>query len=491
MFVAEREWRLPTSPGPDGPADETGPQIPHCSPGDTGAGSARRFYGLFAGGVADETLKQAARELVARTSQSQEGEPCELPEAPQDLAQWMQACSHTAKARYREYLDGRRAGGPRRYFTNRAHALHFLRSVSPTKLVDGAWLYGLLPHAQNLVLAPLVHTYLEELGDGVAAQNHVCIYRRLMARYGLELPDDLDDGHYLQGAIQLALGCNAETLLPEVIGFNLGYEQLPLHLLITAYELDELGIDPYYFTLHVTIDNAASGHAHHAVQVAQQAASRHGVDFWRRMRRGFLLSGAGVDTPQVIAGFDIGKEVVRILARKSPTGCGAHSDYCRIGGRHVNDWLARPEEIPAFIAELEANGWIRRNETPQESRFWRLLQGERAPMFGVFTPYELQVIFDWIRGTASVDGRAWDAAESPLRSPRFRAAAPQDLHECPTTDSSADDPEVVALRSNLAKARQGHESLEWQAMLIRSMSPGEHWTPAGLKATRLFRRACC
>ena len=76
----------------------------------------------------------------------------------------------------------------------------------------------------------------------------------------------LEDDHYLQGALQLALGVCADEFLPEVIGFNLGYEQLPLHLLITAYELSELGIDPYYFTLHVTIDNASSGHACKAAQ---------------------------------------------------------------------------------------------------------------------------------------------------------------------------------------------------------------------------------
>jgi hypothetical protein len=59
-----------------------------------------------------------------------------------------------------------------------------------------------------------------------------------------------------------------------VIGYNLGYEQLPLHLLITSYELNELGIDPYYFTLHVTVDNAGSGHAHKAVQALRDLMAR-------------------------------------------------------------------------------------------------------------------------------------------------------------------------------------------------------------------------
>lgn len=87
------------------------------------------------------------------------------------------------------------------------------------------------------------------------------IYQKLLAEHDLQDSSAIDDERYLQGAIQLALGVCGADYLPEVIGYNLGYEQLPLHLLISSYELSELGIDPYYFTLHVTIDNASTGHA--------------------------------------------------------------------------------------------------------------------------------------------------------------------------------------------------------------------------------------
>src|SRR5690606_31490349 len=117
-----------------------------------------------------------------------------------------------------------------------------------------------------LRMAPLVHTYLEELGDGAPDKNHVLLYRRLLTQHGIQAEDDgsLPDDLYEQGLIQLCLAWNAREFLPEVIGFNLAYEQLPLHLLVTSYELNELGIDPYYFTLHVTVDNGHSGHARQA-----------------------------------------------------------------------------------------------------------------------------------------------------------------------------------------------------------------------------------
>ena len=163
-------------------------------------------------------------------------------------------------------------------FRNRSHALHFIKSVAPTKLVDGAWLYGLLPRWTDARLAPLIRIYLEELGDGRAEQHHVLLYRKLLSAHGADRWHELGDEHHVQGAIQLSLAHHAAELLPEVIGFNLGYEQLPLHLPITAYELNELGVDPYYFSLHVTIDNASTGHA------PQVAAVRARLPAPRRQR---------------------------------------------------------------------------------------------------------------------------------------------------------------------------------------------------------------
>eukprot|EP01031_Cornospumella_fuschlensis_P007670 gene7670-9499_t len=173
---------------------------------------------------------------------------CDLPDHPQGLEEWMRQSTQAVTLKYGQYLEERKAGSPRRFFTNRAHALYFLRSVAPTKLVDGSWLYGLVKHWRNPKFSDLLRTYVEELGEGAADKNHVLIYRQLLSRHGLDPVDDLSDDLYVQGLIQLALAGNAEDYLPEVIGFNLGYEQLPLHLLITAYELNELGIDPYYFT---------------------------------------------------------------------------------------------------------------------------------------------------------------------------------------------------------------------------------------------------
>jgi hypothetical protein len=359
--------------------------------------------------------------------------------------------------------------------------------VAPTKLVDGAWLYGLLEHAGNPKLSDLVRTYVEELGEGDGQKNHVLLYRELLNRYDLDPIQDIDDAFYRQGLIQLALGWNARDFLPEVIGFNLGYEQLPLHLLITAHELNELGLDPYYFTLHITVDNGDTGHARRACDAVLDMLPRlaDGGQFWQRVRNGSKLAGAGLGTADAIERFDIDEEVGQIFARKSALGHGAHSDYCQVAGKSVNQWLARPGNIPDFLAALQAAGWIRRGQPVAQSRFWSMLQGTRAEMFGVFSGYELQVIHDWIRGEDSADGAAYTEGAAPngrSRRPTFRAL--QRLDPAPPVRPAADllDPDLAVLNEKL----KDPDPLARAQLLVGMMSPALHWTPAGLVATREF-----
>jgi hypothetical protein len=76
-----------------------------------------------------------------------------------------------------------------------------------------------------------------------------------------------------------------------------------------------------------------------------------------------------------------------------------HSDYCRIAGKSINQRLSDPTQLPAFLESLEQGGWIKRHQNPERSRFWRLLEGEHAEMFGVFHAYERQVSMTGLPGT--------------------------------------------------------------------------------------------
>lgn len=434
-----------------------------------------------------------------------------IPPHAHELEAWMLARSAAVGRQYRDYLDARKNGAPRRYFSSRSQALYFIKNVAPTKLVDGSWLFGLLARWDDPDFRPLIQTYLEELGDGLPEKNHVVLYKKLLAGLECEQWRSAGDDRFVQGAIQLALAADAERYLPEIVGYNLGYEQLPLHLLITSYELNELGIDPYYFTLHITVDNGGTGHAHKAVQGVQQLLARAAdpAAFYRRMQDGYYLNDLGACTTSVIADFDLEAELVQIMQQKSVVGQNMHSDYCRVAGRSINDWLAAPEQIPQMLQELEKAGWIKRGEAAENSRFWKLIQSERAEMFGVFSSYEQQILRDWI-ATPRSDSAAAVPAGARVISFRARQRALDTLaanadagsvhqrplhkprgvirhHPAHETELDAGDGASELRRLEQQVAAAGSRTAAMQ-MLIPYLSPARHHSASGLMATRIFRQ---
>ncbi|MGJ7550688.1 iron-containing redox enzyme family protein [Pseudomonas alloputida] len=380
----------------------------------------------------------------------------DLPDTPGQLDAW--SARHTAQVAHEHalYLEQRRQGAPRRYFANRSQALWFLQQVAPTKAVDGAWLHATLSHWHDPRFHGLIRTYLEELGDGDPRSNHVLIYQRLLSRLGCLEPLALDDERYLQGTLQLALGRYGDSFLPEVIGYNLGYEQPPLHLLITTHELAELGIDGQYFQLHVTIDNAASGHARNAIRAVQQLCPEQDIEkFYRRVRHGYRLNDFGIAAPTLISRFDLEAELLAALERKRAFGQFMHADRCRLQQRTVNQWLAEPGLLPGFLQALQSHGWIKRGQNPSDSRWWSLIEGPSAPMFGVFNAYEKQLWHDWIAAD-------WQ--------PSLRRVAPGSwLPDMPVpTERIAQEQDIDSL--------------------IADMAGNRHAQPQGLSATRAYLR---
>lgn len=108
------------------------------------------------------------------------------------------------------------------------------------------------------------------------------------------------------------------SLFPEIVGFNLGYEQLPLHLLISNYELAELGIDSKYFNLHITIDNIDNGHADKAIKVIENIYDKYRDKeaFFNKLKRGFALNNHGVSSSKIIKNLNLEDLVLKILKEK-------------------------------------------------------------------------------------------------------------------------------------------------------------------------------
>jgi phage terminase Nu1 subunit (DNA packaging protein) len=164
---------------------------------------------------------------------------------------------------------------------------------------------------------PLPPGHMADFVHARHALDRVCVWRAAVAQQLVSLfPHDF---------------------LPEVLGFNLHFEGVTLETLAAARELRELGIDPYYFVLHVSIDNADSGHTAIAMQTvvnylehvrrsssSSSRSNRHGSadadgsgahgdndddaddadaaeaavqQAWKRVQAGFILSAGLLTTP--------------------------------------------------------------------------------------------------------------------------------------------------------------------------------------------------
>ncbi|WVQ99772.1 hypothetical protein IAU59_006914 [Kwoniella sp. CBS 9459] len=374
--------------------------------------------------------------------------------------------SHQSAAnRYEQYLERRKRGGPREMFPTADYAKEWLRLAGVVKYVDGGWIGGILGvgtgrtdslprlsfeeeeedgSLERTVSKMAWQVISEEFGDGDIQKNHVYLYEKLLKQLGHTKSgnergfDDLsqDEGvpRCWEAAIaQQCIGLLASTrdYFPEALGFNMAYEALPYHLLVTARELKELKIDNYYFAIHVTIDNADSGHSAMARLAVERyldgILQRDGLEamqlVWRRVQAGYILAEGLPTTPsspvefeqvpsefgqyqwlpkvQIVDASPIELKLVDVIFKKSLAADKMHcTSKMQIAGSTVEQWLdpntLTAEKTLAFIRALATKRPFVIPGEPPRSRFMRDLEwGGR--MFGAFSRSETAVVGEWIR----------------------------------------------------------------------------------------------
>ncbi|KAJ4415340.1 hypothetical protein N0V82_007390 [Gnomoniopsis sp. IMI 355080] len=151
--------------------------------------------------------------------------------------------------------------------------------------------------------------FLGGAGDGDLEKNHISIYRDLLRSVGVNLPDgdSIDFIHPRTGINQEQVWRSAtghllvylfpNDFLSEILGFNLHFESLSTADLKSGRELPEFGISSRYYNLHVSIDNADSGHSAMAlatiIRLMDLVRVTGIMDYestWRRIQVGYLLS---------------------------------------------------------------------------------------------------------------------------------------------------------------------------------------------------------
>lgn len=284
----------------------------------------------------------------------------------------------------------------------------------------------------------------EEFGDGDLAKHHVHLYYELIrsldpsAQPGHVAGFDglaSDEGSHQCWTAAVAQQCvgllaGTDAFFPEALGFNMAYETLPYHLLVTSKELRELRIDDYYFALHITIDNPDSGHAALARMAVERflegVKERDGESamqaMWKRVQAGVVLADGLLTTPAGPIEFEarngswqprnaasrpaprppfpIEKAMVALLAKKATASEGMHcSSRIRIEGATIEEWLDpftfNQDKALRFLRALgKLRPWVVPGDTVK-SRLMRELQwGGR--MFGAFSGQETALVQKWI-----------------------------------------------------------------------------------------------
>ena len=356
-------------------------------------------------------------------------------------------------------------------FPTREYAKEWVKLAAVVKYVDGGWLGGVLDVAsaraqslggkgdgklERMVGKMAWQVISEEFGDGDIEKNHVYVYEKLLD--GLSLGGKTEDGHTRPGYMrdfdglakdqgvprcwtaaiaQQCIGLLASTrdFFPEAIGFNMAYESLPYHLLVTTRELRELKINDYYFALHVSIDNADSGHA----ALARLAVERYleGVRerdgeaamqyMWKRVQAGYTLAEGLPTTPSGPVDFEqvrsdddnsvrwkavtkstaiapatpIEDKVAALMIRKSEAAAKMHCpSRLTIKGQTIEQWLEpstlTPDKSLAFIRALsEKKPWVKPGDAAGSKLIKELEWGGR--MFGAFSRQETEVMRVWVR----------------------------------------------------------------------------------------------
>jgi hypothetical protein len=186
----------------------------------------------------------------------------------------------------------------------------FTQQYAPFPMVDGSWVQHIAKAgvSQTEISARLFRIYSDEVGNADTLLNHPNVYRRLLEGEGIHMPPTDSLEFAMQPALRdfafdlplltLSVSLFPKAFLPEIIGVNLAIE---LSGLGKGYMqiIDELRywkMDPYFFTLHLTIDNIASGHTAVAMETVhlyldqilaiqgQQAMQRE----WERIWIGYL-----------------------------------------------------------------------------------------------------------------------------------------------------------------------------------------------------------
>ncbi|KAL2208338.1 hypothetical protein CC79DRAFT_1287768 [Sarocladium strictum] len=378
---------------------------------------------LLVAGVSLERYKSPKRSILAIRNFSETA-----------LDEFLSAERRDVLDEFEAYQERRAAGGQPELFGSFDEARAWLQQRTPVNLVDGAWLSHVhrvtTPFALRKITGSAWQTLAEELGDGLLEAHHVYIFDSLLRQVGIHVPDAdttdfLDPKHDLEHeqawrsmTSQLLISIFPNDFLPEILGYNLHFESLSVSDLKAVRELPQFDISPFYYTLHISIDNADSGHSAMALaNVSAFMAVVHDTGImdvasaWKRIQAGYLMSQSMNDELTVC---DYESRVADMLHRKAILAEKMHcASQARIGRLSLREWFSLAAgTVPVtgsgedynlwrekVIGELaRSTPWVRRGAS-QKSRLVTELSWH-GRMYGAFTAAETTLFCAWVDSLA-------------------------------------------------------------------------------------------
>lgn len=300
-----------------------------------------------------------------------------------------------------------------------------LRQKAPMNLVDGAWLQNILNTGPcDDVQSRLFAIWADEAGNGQTDQNHCNVYDALLRSSGVYLPPitsqsfievDLLPSAWSNPVFQLSVGMFPQEFFPELLGMTLylEWEATPT-LTPTVRMLRGRKINPHFYSLHVAIDNVASGHgalAKEAITLYLDRIRESGGDaevqrHWRRIWNGYVTwATEGTFGNHLVAHLRrldgklteeerkayAEERMEALIRRKAPYARTSHG-IRSLGGRPLNALFDEPKRLMKLLLESR---WID-VQRPRDSKLFTELLSFMGPMYKIFTPSDQDVILDWI-----------------------------------------------------------------------------------------------
>jgi hypothetical protein len=309
--------------------------------------------------------------------------------------------------------------------------LEWLLQMAPFNQTDGAWL-RMIAHVGPMdeVHALLFSIFADELGAGDPALNHPNLYTKLLRSAGFDLPDirsraytdnpNIVDAAFTLPLFQLVVSQFPEHYLPELLGMTLYLEWGSIELKNMVLLNQHFGLDTEFYEIHVSIDNAATGHGAKALRAIELYLEQVRIDsgdeavqqLWTRIWDGYVGFATTGDLADQVAEKQHRRPspadaVAAMITARAPIA-GLNHGSKTLGGKLINDLFTDP---PALMAGLVECGLVTPGD-PAHSPFFDLTT-PTGPMFRIFTDAELDTWRAWITTLAAAPAPAPVPAPAP------------------------------------------------------------------------------